>query len=249
MVDPLFEGLVEGFMFLNKKLSNSKGFSLVSVMVASALGVITMMVMAQQFLAMNRMQMKWNAMTAMMTYRNILKATVESEVSWVNTLNDPGNINLACLRGNRDCRGAGGPLILRTASNSVFYNSINTDNGLTSNMVNCVGFTQNQTENLSCPFRLNLTWEAMCPPIALGGGCQDPLIRIRGTWSYTGVQFMGGLNLDRYKIDFIKTRQFQNVKQAVSESLSRLGQCPPNQAVISFNSGGWVCQNFQSGTK
>ena len=235
-------------MFLNDKFLNSKGFNLMSIMVASGVSMTLVAVMAQQFLTLHRMQAKWNTVIAIMDYKHILRATVESELSWGHTLRDSANTYLECLRTQKDCRGAGGPLILRTTSNSVFYNSMNTDNGLTANMVNCDGFRSPTKANLgdpACPFRLNLTWEAICPLQTLANSipCTDPFIRIRGEWSYTetGMNFMGGLNLGNYNIDFIRSRKRQIVDLVLKQMLTKAGQCSGINGVTGFKSGSWLC--------
>ena len=151
-------------------LGNNRGTSLVGAIVAAGLSLTMLAAMSQQMLYVSKMNRKQNILVSLFHFKNLLQATVESDQAWSHTVADSQNVNLRCLKDGKNCRNAGGPFILKTSSNEVFYNPLQAQSGLTSQLTPCSGFKA--SGSMSCPFRLNLSWQAICPtrPLAGGGG-------------------------------------------------------------------------------
>lgn len=96
---------------------------------------------------------------------------------WQATLN--GNASMACLANGTDCAGQRGAFnVFDNNGSGIYRPTAQPTIGLNLNGQECTTYVApGTTGNPTCPIRLNLTWEPLCPAI---GTCINPMVRILG---------------------------------------------------------------------
>lgn len=195
-------------------------------------------------------------------FRSLLVDTLSTSNSWEATVANPGNTNLDCLKRTSanplgtDCRGEGGSFVIYNGNEIMIYDPSDVairKNGFTISGMYCSDFNGSPgMGNDSCPFRYDVEWFPLCPP--LPDTCLDPEVRIVGKLS-----FNASLNFDieyvnsgRYNFDFVRDIATNTIKTSCN-SLggvldSATGNCklPLEQNCSSLHGPGWVMVGVES---
>ncbi len=172
------------------KKSNPHGQSLVSVLVSVAIMGVAFATMMSFSKIMGKQQQQSNTVFEIHLAAEQFVATLNNAAAWTNTYNDAANVGLLGCATGTCLAPAGGNLRVSNSSGGVFlgYDPLASPaNGFTSGGTPCTNFVTPPAPNAppngsnACPFRLNLTWQPLCPPV---GACVTPQIRVMGTWLY-----------------------------------------------------------------
>jgi hypothetical protein len=169
--------------------------------------------------------------TATMTYhqadqfRKMIIATLQNDQAWKNTVNDPRNTSLACIKDRTTClictkdeKGkavscvpASGPFRVMGMSSDTsapVYDPLVPKNGFTMSGAPCDKFSP--AGNDQCPLRLELEWAAACSTEDVQ--CLNPQIKIHGKMLYspspTDKLRKLPFNPEHYGIDMIRGDSF-----------------------------------------
>lgn len=159
-------------------IRNKKGFSLIGILVAACLLAVVLngtLSLAQISL---KQQTQSNLTFAADQIRRNLIQYVQNSNAWQNTLNDPANTSLACLKASASCTGAGGAFRVRDAQNNIVYDPLtSTAVGFAGSGSPCNTFSASGNE--ACPLRMELSWQPVC-----SGTCVNPQVKLKGTMTY-----------------------------------------------------------------
>ena len=126
------------------------------------------------------------------------RATLNNEGAWQQTLQNPNNSSLICLRTHATCPITGGTFSLYDAAGKIMYDSIDPKSGFTQAGSPCTSFGTSGNEN--CLYRVELTWRPNC-----GSDCKDPNEIILVTKFLRSKKAPGTINVKKY--DFEVTRR------------------------------------------
>lgn len=158
------------------------GFSAIEAMVGLALFGIVQLGVISLFKNVSKVQQRSSIKFGAEIVRNNLIETLRNPVAWKNTVADDANTSLACLKTGSDCYGAGGAiLVVRDASNSLFFDLIDKKNGGFSDTGSYCDSFDDKSGNVLCPFQPELTWAAICPASVL---CLNPQVRITAKMNF-----------------------------------------------------------------
>ncbi len=107
-----------------------------------------------------------------------LKAQLENDTAWRNTVNDSANLVFQCLRTHSDCSTSQGPFRLLNANGEIIHDTTAESAGFDSRGKPCQSFDAfGSADSESCVFRLTLAWKPLCYP---PGPCVQPHGKILG---------------------------------------------------------------------
>lgn len=165
------------------------GFGLVEVLVALALLSVLSLGLARFATFSSKQQSRTVTINKLEEVRAIFYTTLRNNDAWVSTINDPSNPGMACLKNSTSCTGLPTAATAKFRANDPSGNPIlgysplaSASNGFTLNGTVCNTYVPPPgVGNDNCPFRLDLTWNPVCPAV---GPCTNPLVMVDGVFTY-----------------------------------------------------------------
>jgi prepilin-type N-terminal cleavage/methylation domain-containing protein len=199
-------------------------FTLLEILVALALSGLVVVLALWVLSGVIRTDRQGRQVAAIEEFRGNLVAFLRSDTAWLNTVGDPSNGNLACLRAGTSCTGATGSFRVWTPANpaTVFYDPTAAATGVSPEGAVCQTFNPASGSGRDeCPWRIDLTWLPVCTNAA----CTLPQVRITGVAAFNPRTGGGSLNWRNYGFDLV-----------------RPALCPPGVPAVGFDPAvGLVC--------
>ncbi len=161
---------------------NSKGFTLLEVIIALGISSIVMVAAVDVSSSMFSFQSKTSAEQKIIGMKTAIFQNLVSSTSILNTINDTQNTGMICLRNHTDCTGAvtTSPMRIRDFNNNILFDSAATGAGFDQNGAVCSTFKKS-VGSANCPFTYNVAWKPNCKA---GNPCIDPPLHFSATFDY-----------------------------------------------------------------
>lgn len=253
-------------------MRNSRGFSLPEMLVYIGIASIVMLVGASILILSSRLKSQVNTYVGIAEAMNQVQAMLKDDNVFKETATNPSNATFSCLtailtnaKGQAtDCAGKGGGFTLFNVRDpstptvpglwvkTVARPTVPTD-GISMNGAYCS--TYGQAPQIRCPFRINLSWKALCSATP----CLNPVVQV----SAALVSDFGAAGPPK---DFHLSQnafQFSMVRQSFAaqdiQSCSSLGGtlsgtnciqkfyniCQTDEYLVGFTTGGQlICRKF-----
>jgi type II secretory pathway pseudopilin PulG len=149
---------------MNHSNQKTTGFTLVEAMIAFGVVMLIGLAIAQMMSQTGKMQTRTDVLSNAHMIKQYLTDVLSNTNAWKFTLEDPGNITFSCFQNGTDCslpppNNPNRNFRMRDPSNGVLYDALNSVNGFTRGGAPCSNYP-----SAACPFRVELTWKAYCPP-------------------------------------------------------------------------------------
>lgn len=164
---------------MHKKYRPASGFTATELTITIGLSIFLISAAIGLLLFVGQARVNLTANRSIIDIKKSILQAIENECAWHNTLLEPTNSSLACLRNGTSCNDATGAIELMGQNNSLIYDSLSSNTGIRVNGTSCSTFSANETSS-DCPFHINITWTPICH-----GECINPTIQITGQLQFS----------------------------------------------------------------
>lgn len=165
-----------------KFLTNSKGFSLIEAILASAIMCVGVGSMAMFMDVFSKSNKQISNRDIVETKKQEIINLILDRTNWAYTVANTANTTFDCIRLRTDCAslvGAGSTFKVYNSSSQILLDTVASTTGFNTAGKDCSQFNAS-TSNPNCPYRYALSWEPICPS---SGACTRPRIKVTGTFS------------------------------------------------------------------
>lgn len=137
----------------------NRGFTLIELMISSAIMLISMLAISALVYSISKMQTKSNSYEWLDIQRQMTVISLNKPISWFYTIKNSQADVITCLRTASTCRGKSGYINVYDASGALLIESENSKAGFTINGMACSNFSPTEPQ---CPIRLAVFATPVC---------------------------------------------------------------------------------------
>lgn len=230
-----------------------KGFSIIETLMAIGISSVVLLSMTDTLITTVKYSKFVDSSQQAQILKDEFKEVLTNECAIDNTIRDPLNISMECLRAGADCTSFSGSMNLRDNANNLIVDSFTSTAGFNYAGNPCNGFDEVNGNN-ECPFRWRFNWKPFCLE---GSSCENPMIEITSTLEHKPLnndQLTQIFNFDKYSIKTLKRsyQSYTNCQAALNDgnTVSNIykldpdgpgGQCPfLAYCEMNKDGGGWA---------
>lgn len=167
----------------NLRLNKSQGFSLIEVILTTAIFSISMIALASLIDFVNIHSKQSIEKDSLSQFRTQLINALQDKKSWLQTVStspSPSSSSLLCIKENTCTSSSQGNFInVKNSIGGEFYDSTSSTSGFDAKGIPCNSFSLTASDE-KCPYRYDLSWSLSCPST---GACLDPGVKVVGTFT------------------------------------------------------------------
>ncbi len=226
-------------------MEKQKGFTLVESLVAVALvGLLLMFLMTvtQQYYTIKKAN---DLSRTAANLRDLMVDSINSVRGWSQTVHNPSNNKLRCLKDATDCYNQSGPFAVINGTGNIIFDPVSSpNNGFDAIGRLCTGFNSAAASGSdACPLRFNISWQAVCTT----SPCLNPQILIKGDLDYNPLNRNLPFNPAKYSFSFVRNLEGNSLLAACAAlkgifsdvtktcTLPMVGNCPLGQFVVGLD--------------
>lgn len=206
-------------------MRNAQGFSLVELLVGSALIGFVILMMSIPLTQTAKVQRGAQSLLWLEDHRSQLMFALKDDLVIANMIKDESgeNPSVHCLRDNQDCQDVRynpdaanyNRLILRSRQGDVISNSTNLASGFTYSGQPCEGFDA-AAGNDNCPFRVVVHWYPQCAGSLTS--CLSPELLIMAEFRYSPqVGLPMRIDPDRYTFKILRSFKSNSITETCTQ--------------------------------